>query len=446
MSVYEEDSAPTHLGALTVPPAYEEARQALERGAQLIFVSGNAGTGKTTLIHYLQRVVPRQSVVLAPTGVAALNAGGVTVHSFFHFPPRIQDLSEIRVGAEKALLLKLDLLIIDEISMLRADLVDSIDVALRKARGLDEPFGGVQLLLLGDLFQLPPVVQRDESVVLQARGYSSPFFFEAHSLRELDWVHVELTEVFRQTDPDFVDLLSRIRVGEGSADAVDVLNSHCLRESGDHEITLATTNRIADSINGLAMDSLTAPEFVYKGEMEGDFGRDANRLPSPAELRLRVGAHVMFTRNDDAKRWVNGSLAVIHDLSPASVIVKMLDGNIHKVEPVTWQTFKYGLDESGDKIVATAAGEYTQYPLMLAWAVTIHKSQGKTLGKALVDLGAGTFSSGQAYVALSRCRSMDDVRLARPLRASDIRCDPRVRRFYEELAAGRWYSPGFVED
>ena len=287
------------LAPMIVPDGYVEVQRLLESGAPLVFVSGNAGTGKTTLIRYLRENLDLRSVVLAPTGVAALNAGGATIHSFFRFPPRIQDLRDIRVPADRRLYQRLELLIIDEVSMLRGDILDSIDVFLRECRGARRAFGGVQLLLLGDMFQLPPVVSSAEREVLAARGYASPYFFSAHSLQDVPLAHVELDEVFRQTDPAFISLLNRLRVGEGTVAAVEELNRRCLRESSDHEITLTCTNRVADDLNEAAMAALDTEESVFVGESEGKFKLDGDRLPSPLDLRLKVGARVMFTKNDE---------------------------------------------------------------------------------------------------------------------------------------------------
>ena len=421
---------------MVVPDGYLEVQRLIEAGSPLVFVSGNAGTGKTTLVRYLRENLDRRSVVLAPTGVAALNAGGATIHSFFRFPPRIQDLRDIRVPADSRLYQRLELLIIDEASMVRADILDSIDAFLRECQGCSRAFGGVQLLLLGDMFQLPPVVSSAERDVFAARGYASPYFFSAVSLQGVPLAHVELDEVFRQTNLEFIALLNRLRIGAGTVAAVEEINRHCLRESSDHEITLTCTNKVADDLNEAAMAVLDSEEAVFLGESEGKFKLEGDRLPSPLELRLKVGARVMFTRNDESGRWVNGTLGVVTFLAGTRVEVTLTDGGVHDVERVTWQTFEYRLDRDADRIVAEEVGHYRQFPLMLAWAVTIHKSQGKTLGNVLVDFGSGAFAPGQAYVALSRCRSLESIRLARPLRTSDVRCDVRIRRFYQVLAAG----------
>ena len=421
---------------MIVPEGYVQARRLVEDGSRLVFVSGNAGTGKTTLIRYLQENMSLRHVVLAPTGVAALNAGGVTIHSFFRFPPRIQDPDELRIPEDRRLYQSLELLIIDEASMLRADMLDSIDAFLRACNEDFSPFGGVRVLLLGDMFQLPPVVTRAEREVLDERGYETPYFFSAACLMGLDIAHVELDEIFRQTDPEFVSLLNRVRVAEDTQGAIALLNAYCGEPGGDHDITLTCTNAAADAINGDQLRSLSSEERLFLGETEGKFGLDGDRLPSPLELRLKPGARVMFTKNDEEGRWVNGTLGTVTWLSGGRIEVDIDGAGIHEVPRVTWQSYKYRLDRESDRIVADEVGHYTQYPLMLAWAVTIHKSQGKTLDRVLVDFGSGAFAPGQAYVALSRCRSLEGLRLARPLRASDVRCDPRIRGFHEVLRGG----------
>lgn len=437
MADHAEKSCPAGATppGIIIPKGYVQAKRLVEGGAPLVFVSGNAGTGKTTLIHYLRDNITLRNVVLAPTGVAALNAGGATIHSFFRFPPRIQDPEHIRIPEDRRLYQKLELIIIDEASMLRADVLDSIDVFLRACNNDFLPFGGLRLLLLGDMFQLPPVASAAEWEVLEGRGYQSPYFFSAQCLQDLPMEHVGLDEIFRQRDPEFISLLNRLREAEDTERVVEQLNRWCGEPEGDHDITLTCTNRAADAINSEALAALPAEERLFLGEAQGRFAVDGDRLPSPLELRLKPGARVMFTKNDEEGRWVNGSLGVVTWIAGNRIEVDVTGAGVHEVPRVTWQSFKYKLDREGDRIVAEEAGHYTQYPLMLAWAVTIHKSQGKTLGRVLVDFGSGAFAPGQAYVALSRCRSLDGIRLARSLRASDVRCDARIRRFYESLTA-----------
>ncbi|NLT36312.1 MAG: AAA family ATPase [Gaiellales bacterium] len=423
---------------MDIPEGYLQVERLLQAGHPLVFVSGNAGTGKTTLIRYLRRMLPLQSVVVAPTGVAALNAGGSTIHSFFQFPPRLQEPRDVRVPADPRLHRRLQLLMIDEVSMLRCDIMDAIDTFLRRAREDARPFGGVQLLLLGDMFQLPPVVPRPEWAVLESRGYAGPYFFDAAALADLPLAHVELDRVYRQADPTFVGLLDRVRVARDLDVVVEALNERCcLGDDIEPEMTLTCTNRAADALNQAAMAALDTEEHLLRGTVKGEFRLGGDRLPSPLELRLKVGAQVMFTKNDEQERWVNGSLGVVRAVSADEVRVCLAGDparTVHEVRPASWESFEYRLGVAEERIVAQKVGEYTQFPLMPAWAVTIHKSQGKTLERVLIDFGRGAFATGQAYVALSRCRSLRGIRLARPLRASDVSCDARIRRFYHGLA------------
>lgn len=420
---------------------YRTVCDLLAAGCPVVFVTGNAGTGKSTLIRYLRNVVDKQTVVLAPTGVAALNLEGATIHSFFRLPPRILDEEDIKQVHDRKLYRKLELLIIDEVSMVRCDLMDAMDRFLRRNRGSSEPFGGVQLLLIGDLFQLPPVAPESVREVLQARGYASPHFFSAFGLQRTSLMPVELTSVYRQEDPEFVGLLNRVRVADAVDEVTAELNRRCC-EGGDRTtaVTLTCTNHQADGINQAQMRRLPSPEYTFTGSISGRFALEHDRLPSPLDLRLKQDARVMFTRNDEQRRWVNGSMGIVREVAQGGVLVEVVgqsghsDGQVYDVTPVTWETYRYTYDAEADRIVAEPVGAYTQYPLMLAWAVTIHKSQGKTMDSVLVDLGSGAFASGQTYVALSRCRTLEGMRLARPIRPSDIICDPVVKRFYLALS------------
>lgn len=422
---------------IQVIPEYTRIHQLLEHGTPVVFVTGNAGTGKTTLVHYLRNVVKRNSVILAPTGIASLNVGGVTIHSFFRFPPKIIEDSDIKLVYDRKLYRKLDLLIIDEVSMVRSDLLDSIDKFLRKNRSSQQPFGGVQLLLIGDLFQLPPVVPASESRVLKSKGYTSPHFFSSFSLQNSSLVPIELRTVFRQEESAFIKILNQIRVAEDLETVLNQINDRCCRiDTHNVDITLTCTNHSADQINRKHLSQIQSREYSYQGRMKGRFSLEEDKLPSPLNLKLKAGSRVMFTKNDDQRRWVNGTLGVVDHLDEKSISVRLVAGQpgvLCDVLPVTWEAYKYLYDSDLDEIVAQKIGEYRQYPLMLAWAVTIHKSQGKTLERVLVDLGSGAFASGQVYVALSRCRSLDGIRLRRPIRETDVRCDPIIKRFYGAL-------------
>lgn len=428
------------LAGITVTEEYLKVFGLLEAGCQVTFVSGKAGTGKSTLIHYLRHSYKNNIVVVAPTGVAALNVNGVSLHSYFQLPPRIVSDDDIKEVKDRKLYTKLDLLIVDEISMVRADLMDAMDSFLRKnGRDKDSPFGGTQMLLVGDLFQLPPVVTGREEKILDKRGYASPFFFSAKSLENVEMASIELTEIFRQRDPKFTRLLNDIRIAQNLEEVVPLLNSQCSAGDDDNSIiTLSCTNAVADEINHAEQVKLGGTSKVYKGEITGKFVVEEERLPSPVNLALKVGAQVMFTKNDETRRWVNGSLGRVVELLDKSIKVEMVgttEGIVHEVLPVEWESYKYEYCKVSGKVVPEKAGQYVQFPLMLAWAVTIHKSQGKTLEKVRVDLGTGAFAPGQVYVALSRCRSVEDIRLARPININEIKCDPVILRFSEMLSA-----------
>lgn len=425
---------------IEVTEEYQQALKWLKAGAPIVFVSGKAGTGKTTFIRYLREQLDRHLVVVAPTGVAALNIQGVTIHSFFRFPPRVVIDSDIKLVRDRRLYRKMSLLVIDEASMVRSDIIDAIDKFLRKNRENPAPFGGVQLLLVGDLFQLPPVLNRREAEALQVMRYESPYFFSAKALEHRSMVSQDLTKIYRQTDPDFVHLLDKIRHAEDLNTVLPLLNRRCGVENDLEQtiITLVCTNRVADHINDDYLDKLPLDSLTFIGEIYGKFAIEDEKLPSPLNLSLKVGAQVMFTKNDDKKRWVNGTLGKVVGLNRDMLRVESesrYGAVIHDVQKVTWESFKYKYDEMSDCIIPTKVGTYVQYPLMLAWAVTIHKGQGKTLEKVKVDLGEGAFDYGQVYAALSRCRSLEDIYLIKPINVRDVKCDPVVKRFYAALNA-----------
>jgi len=425
------------LDGIHVTDEYKQVHSLIKTNYPIIFVTGNAGTGKSTLIQYLRSVLNKNMIVLAPTGVAALNVEGVTIHSFFHLPPRIHNDEDIKIVQDRKLYQKLELLIIDEISMVRCDLLDSIDKFLRKNRSTDIPFGGVQLLLIGDLFQLPPVTKRKEREILRAKGYASHHFFSSFSLQKSSFIPFELTSTYRQKDSLFISLLNNVRTGEEVESTIAKLNEHCFqKEQRATNITLTCTNSLADQINKRELQKLHSKEYTFQGEIIGKFNIEEDKLPSPLNLKLKVGAHVMFTKNDGNRRWVNGSLGIVRSIENGNIAVETRvnqQKSIYDVKRVRWETYKYSYSSKENKIVSEVIGEYTQFPLTLAWAVTIHKSQGKTLQKVLLDLGNGTFDYGQLYVALSRCRSMDGIQLARSIKTADVLCDPVIKRFFSTL-------------
>lgn len=428
------------LEGIIITEEYLKVKNLLETGYQILFVSGKAGTGKSTLIHYLRHTYKNNIVVVAPTGVAALNVNGVTLNSYFQLPPRIVSDIDIKQVKDRRLYSKLDLLIVDEISMVRADMIDAMDIFLRlNGRSQDLPFGGTQLLFVGDMFQLPPVVTSQEEKILNERGYTSEFFFSAKSLEHCQMGTVELTEIFRQRDPDFASMLNNIRVAEKLKEVVPKINKGCKPGKNDNSIiTLTCTNSVADQMNITEQLKLPSTPKMYHGEISGKFVVEEERLPAPLNLELKVGAQVMFTKNDELKRWVNGTLGKVVELLDNNIKVELISetqGIVIDVQPVEWESYRYEYDKIADKIVPAVAGNYVQYPLMLAWAVTIHKSQGKTLEKVRVDLGNGAFASGQVYVALSRCRSLADITLTRPIKISEVKSDPVILRFSQALSS-----------
>lgn len=386
-----------------------------------ILVTGEAGTGKSTLVNFIKMSDIPNTVVLAPTGVAALNVGGQTIHSFFRFPFKVIDESALVDQKSNRLWKKVDLIIIDEVSMLRADILDGIDLVLRKAQDSREPFGGVRLLLVGDFYQLPPVIPRHEHQILAQRGYSGPYAYNANVLENYPPVHFELSKVYRQRDADFVNILSDLRVARNVEEAVMGINDVCVgpHREGRTPVLLTSTNAIANRYNVSGLAGLTGQPFEYECETKGKFA--ANRAPAPEKLILKKGARVMAVRNDPMKRWVNGSLGTVVDLSPEEVFVRF-DGNpaTRKIEPEKWDMINYKWSEADQKMIESTTASFQQMPLILAWAVTIHKAQGLTLDDVRVDLGRGAFAMGQAYVALSRARTLAGLSLTGPLRVEDV--------------------------
>lgn len=427
------------LANIEVTDEYRQVVKLIESDCPVIFVTGKAGTGKSTLISYLREIIDRKLAVVAPTGVAALQARGATIHSFFKFPPRVVTDEEIRRVKRGKMYAALELLIIDEISMVRADVVDAIDKFLRmNGRFPNKPFGGVKILMVGDLLQLPPVITQNEVTILADRNYTTPYFFSAKCLQQCQMASIELTKIFRQTDAEFTEILNKIRVADELEEVVPRINALCSGRNADQgsRVTLTCTNAAADAINTNSLEALPGPEKVYLGEITGSIAVQEDKLPSPMSLTLKKDAQVMFTRNDEQKRWVNGSLGVVRHMDSDSIRVELVARRgiaTYDVSPVEWETYRYVYEEGTNKIVPTVVGTYKQFPLMLAWAVTIHKSQGKTLDRVEVDLGRGAFAPGQVYVALSRCRSVQGLTLTRPIRPNDVKCDEVIKSFYRGL-------------
>ncbi len=422
---------------------------------QNIFLTGKAGTGKTTFLHFLRKNLDKRLVVVAPTGVAAINAAGVTIHSFFQlsFGPQLPQFNNPdyrfrnkndhinRFGREKRNIIKsLDLLIIDEISMVRADVLDAIDAVLKRFRNNNNPFGGVQLLMIGDLQQLTPVVKEDEWELLR-NSYDTPFFFGSNALKQTDFVTIELQNVYRQKDEKFIGLLNKFRNNVVDKEAIDTLNKRYIPgfENNDKEgyIILTTHNYKAKEINSKRLDRLRGKTSVFYAEINGIFHE--YNFPTDEKLKLKVGAQVMFVKNDPnpEKRFYNGKIGKIVDISPDYVEVKC-DGDEDTVvvTPLEWQRIKYSLNEKTKEIEETVEGTFTQLPLKTAWAITIHKSQGLTFDKAVID-AQDAFAHGQVYVALSRCKTLDGLVLSSPVSPFGLKHDKTIEVFTKSFEANQ---------
>lgn len=413
----------------------EEQRNALDQiahyamGGRLIFVTGRAGTGKSTLLRALKSTFPGKAVILAPTGLAAVNAGGQTIHSFFNFPlgpldPATSEIPLFRSGAPKSRLIKnLEAIFIDEISMVRADLLDAIDISLRKNRESDQPFGGVPIVAFGDIWQLEPVVAGNAEQEFLAHHYNSPFFFDSAVIKSIGIDIIELKTVHRQAnDQEFLWLLDHIR--EGNPNELEHINARTDASPVEGTLNLTVTNAKAGAINNLRLLQINSPEHHYAAKIEGQFGRE---LPAEEILRLKPGARVMFIKN--STEWVNGSLGTVIQPSDDKVTVLLDEGKTVEVGREVWEKNRYSWDRNRGQIVTEPVGSFTQYPLRLAWAVTIHKSQGLTFDRIHVELDRPAFSHGQIYVALSRCRSLAGLTLSREISPREIIINSSVTDF-----------------
>lgn len=423
---------------------FETAERYVKATGRSVFLTGKAGTGKTTFLKYITRTTAKRYVVLAPTGVAAINAGGSTIHSFFQLPlcPYLPDVKELvteyqmperyrSLRKERARIIRtLDLLIIDEISMVRADLLDAVDMTLRRYRRSDKPFGGVQLLMIGDAQQLSPVVKESERYYME-KVYPSPYFFHSKALSRLSYVTIELQKVYRQRDPDFVDILNAVRDNRLTLPLLEKLNARVgARISSDDDgaepIRLTTHNAQADEVNMRKMDELPDAPMQFVAEIEGEFPE--NSYPAEEVLTLKSGAQVMFLRNDSEGQYYNGKLGRVEDVMEGMVTVSDEDGMLINVVPVEWENSQYSLDDNTGEIRQSVVGVFRQLPLRVAWAITIHKSQGLTFDKVIID-AASAFAFGQVYVALSRCRSLGGISLCTPLSTTAIYSDQHVSEF-----------------
>lgn len=416
-------------------PEFQDAWNVIRKTNRSVFLTGKAGTGKSTFLKYIRANIKKKLVVLAPTGIAAVNVGGQTLHSFFKIPfkpllpddPDIGNITRLRkmlrYTKEKVKLIReLDLIIIDEISMVRADVVDFVDRVLRVYSGnMREPFGGKQLLLVGDIFQLEPVVTHDMRDILR-RYYTNFFFFNARAFSQINLVAVELRKIYRQSDNEFISLLDRVRINRATAADINRLNQRCnpdYQEINDgFAITLATRRDTVDSINDEHMQALKTPEFAYEGVIEGDF--PDNSLPTAQHLVLKKGAQVIFIRNDKEGRWYNGTIGKVTRLGTEHVYVALENGEVMDVLPEIWENMQYTYNEKEKRVEEKVLGTFMQIPIKPAWALTVHKSQGLTFNHVVIDFVGGAFTGGQTYVALSRCTSMEGITLLKPLSERDI--------------------------
>lgn len=388
-----------------------------------LFLTGRAGTGKTTLLRRFLDRAGEEAVVLAPTGVAAMNIGGQTIHSFFKFPPRLMEPTDIKRLPNGRVFRAMKTLIIDEISMVRADMLDAIDKSLKLNRGSKRPFGGVRVILSGDLHQLPPVVNADEAPILNDR-YGGSYFFNAPAFREAEFSLLALKHVFRQAEPKFLALLGAVRQNRITPADESVLESLVSRRSAKDasltHIVLTPNNANAFRINQARLDELNTRAQTFEGKVEGQF--DVRAYPTETDLELKIGARVMLIKNDPEGRWVNGTLAIVEGFDTDKVIVNV-DGNAYEIEPASWEKFRYTVNAQTKKVSREVIGTFRQMPLRLAYAVTIHKAQGLTLEKVYIDFDHGMFAHGQAYVAFSRARNLEGLEISRPLRPRDLVMD-----------------------
>lgn len=431
---------------------FQDALNLVKYTRQSLFLTGKAGTGKSTFLRYVCDNVRKKHVVLAPTGIAAINAGGSTLHSFFKLPfhPLLPDdpnlsLQKGRIHEffkytkpHRKLLEELELVIIDEISMVRADIIDAVDRILRVySHNLREPFGGKQLLLVGDVFQLEPVVKADERDILN-RFYPTPYFFSARVFSQIELVSVELQKVYRQSDPQFIGVLDHIRNNTAGAADLQLLNTRYTTaaepaDADDLYITLATRRDNVDYINERRLKELPGQPESFLGEVHGDFPESS--LPTSQELVLKPGAQVIFIKNDYERRWVNGTIGVVSgfDLDGETLYITTDDGRACDVRRETWRNIRYTYNEEKKQIEEEELGTFTQFPVRLAWAITVHKSQGLTFSRVVIDFTGGVFAGGQTYVALSRCTSLEGIRLRKPVSRADVFVRPEIVQFAERF-------------
>ena len=412
---------------------FESIVEQLENTKDHFYITGKAGSGKSTLLAYFRSVTQKNTAVLAPTGVAAIRVKGQTIHSFFGFPPKVIQTRHIKKVRQIELLQNLETLIIDEISMVRADVFDAIDYSLRVHRKkLTQPFGGVQVIVFGDLFQLPPVVNMDESSLLERIYPNGQFFFHSNIFQDAQFKTLELQSIYRQTDDHFIYLLNAVRDGSITNSQIDNLNDSLVEnfEMDEGKIILTTTNARASGINQNYLKQLSSEEFSYRAQATGQFYKEL--FPTDEVLKLKKGAQVIMIKNDPEKRWVNGSIGTIHDIAEKKIKVK-INHKIYEIKKEKWDRIQYSYDDDQQEVLENVTGSFKQYPMRLAWAITIHKSQGQTFEKVIIDMSQGSFAPGQLYVALSRCISLEGIELLRPLKKSDVIVNKQLIGFQDRL-------------
>lgn len=433
----QESSGPprTLVECLADPCARVEREiwASVESDASMLFITGPAGTGKSHVLRLLRDTLDEPPVVLAPTGIAALGIGGQTIHSFFRLPKGIQTAGDDGISRPTALYRAMSTLFLDELSMVRADVMDRIDSILRRAKDPNMPFGGVQIVAFGDLHQLAPVVTGEDRPILEKLGYSGPHFFESRIARQCPMRVFALERIHRQREQRFMRLLNAVRIGDVSSEMLEFLNRRVFSESlaGQAGALVLTTHRWrAEMRNEQYLQAIPGPERIYSGRIEGAF--PGNQLPVSDRLALRPGARIMFARNDRDGRWFNGSIGTVLECEAKRIVVELADGRgSFTVEPESWERFRYSFDKSTGCVERKVVARFTQIPVRLGWAATIHRSQGLTLDQTHLDFSGGVFAAGQAYVALSRCRTLGGLTLERPVRRSDLISDPRVISFLE---------------
>jgi ATP-dependent DNA helicase PIF1 len=409
----------------TLNDDFNEIITLFENSNKNIFITGKAGTGKSSLINHIKKKTHKNLIVLAPTAIAALNINAKTIHSFFNFPFHVITPDVIKKHYNKKLIKQIDTILIDEVSMLRPDIIDAIDLTLQITRENKDPFGGIQIILVGDLYQLPPVVTNNEVDVMNTLYPDGYFFFNSNIIKKIDLIKFELSEVFRQSDTKLISLLDRARKAMLDDDDLMVFNQRLVKNDfivPEEVLTLSTNNYKVNSINASNLKNIQSKEFVYHAEIDGRY----TGVPVDEELKIKVGAQVMLVKN--GKNWVNGTLATIDKLTKNEIYIKVKD-EVYLLEPEKWEKFEYTISDK--KISSSVSATFTQYPLKLAWAATIHKCQGQTFENIVIDMDYGAFAHGQTYVALSRVVSLDGLFLRKPLRGEDFIFNPAIKDFLE---------------